>query len=99
MYTNKNINLIDHSNNIKYQHLIKSEVHLTKRGTNILLTRIVEEISNICQRQCVLLSTDREVTGSYNFAGFKSESKKTCTKPNHLKSHCKKNLNRLILPP
>ena len=99
MYTNKNINLIGHSNNIKHQHLIKSKAHLTKRGTYILLTRIVQEISNICQRQCVLLSTDREVTGSCNFAGFKSDSKRACTKPNHLKSHCKNNLNRLILPP
>ena len=34
--TNKNINLIDHSKNIKHQHLNKSKLHLTKRGTNIL---------------------------------------------------------------
>ena len=34
--TNKNINLIDHSKNIKHQHLSKSKLHLTKRGTNIL---------------------------------------------------------------
>ena len=90
MCTNKNINLIDHSNNIKHQRLIKSKAHLI---------RIVQEISDICQRQCVLLSTDREVTGSCNFAGFKSDSKKACAKPNHLKSHRKSNLNRLILPP
>ena len=99
MYTNKNINLIDHSNNIKHQHLIKSKAHLTKRGTNILLPGIVQEISNIYQQQCVLLNTDREVMGSCNFAGFKSDSKKACTRPNHLMSHCKNNLNRLILPP
>ena len=42
--TNKNINLNDHSKNIKNQHLNKSKVHLTKSGTNILLTRMVQEI-------------------------------------------------------
>ena len=36
MCTNKNINLIDHSKNIKQQHLNKSKLHQTKRGTNIL---------------------------------------------------------------
>ena len=34
MCTNKNINLIDHSKNIKHQHLNKLKLHLTKRGTN-----------------------------------------------------------------
>ena len=38
MCTNKNINLIDHSKNIKHQHLNKSKLHLTKKGTNILST-------------------------------------------------------------
>ena len=99
MHTNKNINLNDHSKNTKHQQLIKSKVHLTKRGTKKILRRILEEISNICQWQCVLLSTDGEVTGSCNFAGFKSDSKKACNKPKHLKSHRKSNLNRLILPP
>ena len=41
--TNKNINLIDHSKSIKHQHLNKSKLHLTKRGTNILLTPFVRE--------------------------------------------------------
>ena len=99
MYTNKNINLNDHSKNMKHQHLNKSKVHLTKRGTKILSTRIVQEILNICQWQCVLLITDGEVTGSCSCDGFKSDSKKACTKPDHLKSHRKSNLNRLILPP
>ena len=43
--TNKNINLIDYSKNIKHQHLNKSKLHLTKRGTNILSTTLVREIS------------------------------------------------------
>ena len=38
MCTNKNINLIYHSKNIKHKHLNKSKFHLTNRGTNILST-------------------------------------------------------------
>ena len=38
MFTNKNIKLIDHGKNIKHQHLNKSKLHLTNRGTNILST-------------------------------------------------------------
>ena len=49
MCTNKNFNLIDHSKNIKHQHLNKSKLHLTKRGTDILSTISVREISNIFQ--------------------------------------------------
>ena len=49
MCTNKNINLIDHSKNIKHQHLNKSKLHLTKRGINILSTTHVREITNIFQ--------------------------------------------------
>ena len=49
MCTNKNINLIDHSKNIQHQHLNNSKLHLTKRGTNILSTTFVREISNIFQ--------------------------------------------------
>ena len=49
MCTNKSINLIDHNKSIKHQHLNKSKLHLTKRGTNILSTTFVQEISNIFQ--------------------------------------------------
>ena len=49
MCANKNINLIDHSKNIKHQHLNKSKLHLTKRGTNILSTTFVRKMSNIFQ--------------------------------------------------
>ena len=38
MCTNKNINLIYHSKNIKHKHLNKSKFHLTNRGINILST-------------------------------------------------------------
>ena len=41
MCTNKNINLIDQNKNLKKQHLKKSRLHLTKRGTNILSTTFV----------------------------------------------------------
>ena len=49
MCTNKNINLIDHSKNIKHQHLNKSKLHLTKRATNMISTTSVRAISNIFQ--------------------------------------------------
>ena len=49
MCTNKSINLINHSKDIKHQHLNKSKLHLTNRGTNILSTTFVQEISNIFQ--------------------------------------------------
>ena len=49
MCTNKNINLTDHSKNKKHQHLNKSKLHLTKRGTNISSTTFVREISNMFQ--------------------------------------------------
>ena len=97
MCTNKNINLIDHSKNIKHQNLNKPKLHLTKRGTNILSTTFVLEISDIFQCQYVLCSTNGEVTGSSNLAGYKSNSKKFCTETNHLKSLRKSNLNRLII--
>ena len=42
-----NINFIDHSKSIKSQHLNKSRLHLTRRGTGILSTTFVREISNI----------------------------------------------------
>ena len=42
-----NINFIDHSKSIKPQHLNKSRLHLTRRGTSILSTTFVREISNI----------------------------------------------------
>ena len=48
MCTNKNIKLIDHGTNIKHQHLNKSKLQLTNRGTNISTT-FAREISNILQ--------------------------------------------------
>ena len=42
-----NINFIDHSKSIKPQHLNKSRLHLTRRGSSILSTTFVREISNI----------------------------------------------------
>ena len=45
----KNINLIDHSKNIKPQHLNKLRLHLTKKGTSILSKTFIQEIRNIFQ--------------------------------------------------
>ena len=94
--TNKNINLIDHSKSIKHQHVNKSKLHLTKRGTNIISTTFVREISNIFQWKCFLCSTNGEVIGSSSLSGYKPNSKKFCTETNHLKSLKKSNLSRLI---
>ena len=45
MSTNKSINLIYHSENIKHQHLDKSKLNLTMRGTeHLYLTTFVREI-------------------------------------------------------
>ena len=66
--TNKIINLIDHSKNIKHQYSNKSKLHVTKRGANISSITFVREISNICQWQCILRSSDGEVTDSCNYA-------------------------------
>ena len=46
---NKKINLINHGKNIKHENVSKSKLHLTKRDTNILLTKFVGEISKIFQ--------------------------------------------------
>ena len=45
----KNLNFIDHSKSIKPQHLIKSRLHLTKKGTSILSSTFIREIKNIFQ--------------------------------------------------
>ena len=41
------ITFIDHSKSIKPHHVNKSRLHLTRRGTSILWTTFVREISNI----------------------------------------------------
>ena len=92
--TNKNINLIDHSKNIKHQHLNKSKLHLTKRGTNILSITFEWKISNIFQWQCVLCSTNEEVTGSSNLAGYKSNSKNFFTETKPFKATSQKQLEQ-----
>ena len=49
MCREKNINLIDHSKTIRTQHLNKSRLHLTKKGTSILSSTFIREIKNIFQ--------------------------------------------------
>ena len=53
MCTNKCNNLVDHFKNIRHQYLNQSKLHLTKRGTKILLTTFVQEISSKFQWQFV----------------------------------------------
>ena len=52
MCKEKNIYLIDNTNKIKVQHLNKGKIHLNKRGSNILSSTFVSELSGIlsCQR-------------------------------------------------
>ena len=71
-------------------------LHLTKKGTNILSTTFVQEISNTFQLQWVLRSTDGEITGNSNLGEYKSNSREFCTETNHLKSLRKSKSNRLI---
>ena len=47
----KNVNFNDHSKSIKPQHLNKSKLRQTRRGTSISSTTFVREISNILHGQ------------------------------------------------
>ena len=51
-----NIHYIDHEKSIKPQHLKKLRLQLNKRGTSILSSNSIPEISNVFQWQCILLS-------------------------------------------
>ena len=75
MCTNKNINLIQHSKNIKHQLLNNSKLDLTNGDTKILLTTFVQEISNIFLWECILGSADGEIPVSCNLTGYMSKSK------------------------
>ena len=44
-----NIHYIDHKKSIKPQHLNKWRLHLNKRGTSILCSNFIREISNVSQ--------------------------------------------------
>ena len=69
-----NINFIDHSKSIKPQHLNKSRLHLTRRGTSILSTTFVREISNIFHGQYLLHSPNtNEFPGCYKSTEYKSK--------------------------
>lgn len=97
MSTNKSINLIYHSKNIKHQHLNKSKLNLTMRGTeHLYLTTFVREIWITFNWQCILGSTDGKVTGSCNYTEYKSNSIKIFIETNHWKSLGKDNMNRLV---
>ena len=47
MCKDKNIYLIDNTNRIKAQHLNKGNLHLNKRGSNMLSSTFVNELSRI----------------------------------------------------
>ena len=71
----KNINFINHSKSIKPQHLDKSKLHLTRRGTSILSTTFVRKISNIFHWQYFLHSSKtNEFAGFYKPTEYKSIS-------------------------
>ena len=46
---NKHHHYIDHEKSIKPQHLNKSRLHLNKRGTSVLSSNYIREISNVFQ--------------------------------------------------
>ena len=92
-----NINFVDHSKSIKAQHLNKLRLHLTRRGTGILLTTFVREISNIFHRQYLLHSPNtNEFTGYHKSTEYKSKVFGETSETNHLKHIRRCNLNKLI---
>ena len=93
----KNVNFIDHSISIKPQHLNKSRLHLTRRGTSILSTTFVREISNIFHWQYLLHSPNtNEFAGCYKSTEYKSKVFGETSETNHLKHIRRSNLNKLI---
>ena len=91
-----NINFIDHSKSIKSQHLNKSRLHLTRRGTSILSTTFVREISNIFHWQYLLHSPNKnEFAGCYKSTKYKSKVFGETRETNHLKHIRRSNLNKL----
>ena len=91
----KNINLIDHSKSIKPQHLNKSRLHLTKKGTSILSSTFIREIKNIFQWQS-LLHSHQNVSTSFKFAEYKSKTANQNINNTNLQNIRRKNINKLI---
>ena len=89
------INLIDHSKSIKPQHLSKSRLHLTKKGTSILSSTFIREIKNIFQWQS-LLHSHQNVSTSFNSAEYKSKIANQNINNTNLQNICRKNINKLI---
>ena len=74
MCKDKNICLIDHTNKIKVQHLNKSNLHLNKRGSNVLSITFVNELSRILAWQ-----RDKNNTG-FTFEECNSDKTNMLTK-------------------
>ena len=47
MYNDGKLNLINHSKNIKPNHLNRRKLHLNQKGSKVLGDAFLEEISNI----------------------------------------------------
>ena len=95
----KNVNFIDHTKSIKPQHLNKSRLHPTRRGTSILSTTFVREISNIFRWQYLLplhSPNTNEFTGCYKSTEYKSKVFIETSKTNHVKYIPRGNLNKLV---
>ena len=91
----KNINLIDQSKSIKPQHLNKTRLHLTKKGTSILSSTFIREIKNIFQLQS-LLHSHQNVRTSFNSAEYKSKIANQNINSTNLQNIRLKNINKLI---
>ena len=88
-----NVHCIDHEESIKPQHLNKSRLHLNKRGTSVLSSNFIREISNVFQWQCILRSSSGEFDAFNESAEYKSKGNDI----NQLKLIRKMNLNKLVL--
>ena len=95
--SSKNVNSIDHSKSITPQRLNKLRLHLTRRGTNILLTTFVQEISNIFHCKYLLHNPNTNAfAGCYKSTEYKSKVFGETSETNHLKYIRRYDLNKLI---
>lgn len=94
----ENIILISHSKSIKPQHVNKLRLHLTRRGMQLQLIALAQDISNICQWQYVLQSLDTDLlTGCYKSTEYRFKVERKTSDSNDLKS-IRNNLNNLSFP-
>ena len=88
------------SKSMKPQHLNKSRLHLTRRGTRIQLTNFDRETSNCFRLQYLLHSPNTDqftVTGCYKSVEYKPKVERNIIEANHLKN-IQSNLSNFYSP-